>query len=165
MIATLGPAGSNHHRIATGTMGRSEKDVLLVADFQTALDAVSTGSADEILVCAAHPDCGMVVGRGQFALGLRLRKVFIAESAPLAILSRRDVEQPRSIALHPATRDYTDLSAWDEVIPVTSTVAAAEGLRTGAWDSALTFLRYRSEDLLVTRQIGAPTDAWIVLGP
>lgn len=163
MLATLGPSGSNHHGIAAKVMERPDQDILLVADFQTALDEVAAAAAHEILICAAHPDCGKVVGHGQFALGLELVDVFIAESAPLGILTRRDVSQPRSIALHPATASYTDLSNWEEVIPVASTIAAAEGLRSGAWDSALTMLRFESAELLVTRTIGAPKDAWLVL--
>lgn len=144
-------------------MKRAENAILLVDDFEVALDALSGGNAREILICAAHPDCGRVVGHGQFALGLDLREVLIARSAPLGILTRRDVARPRSIALHPATQSYTGLSDWAEVIPVSSTIEAAQGLRTGAWDSALTKLRFQSDDLIVTREIGAPKDAWLVM--
>ena len=167
-LATLGPAGSNHEMVACRycrARGAPEADILLCGDFTEALEAFAAGNAGYVLICAVHPDCADVVGRGQYELGLDILDMFIAESQPLAILTRTDAPEPGTIALHPATESYTDLSAWDEKIHVSSIVAAAEGLLAGKWPSALTAARFAEEGhLRIDRHIPPPRDAWLVLG-
>ncbi|WP_100164562.1 hypothetical protein [Pseudooceanicola lipolyticus] len=163
-FATLGPEGSNHHLVLQAYLEREEiaATPLLCDDFGAVLQACTRDAADHIFICAAHGRCGEVVGAAQYKLGLKITDVFVAESQPLAILHRK--ERPRSIALHPATREYASLSAYEEVIEVSSTVAAAEGLRAGAWDAALTATRFAGDGLTIARHIPPPRDAWLVLG-
>ena len=66
--------------------------------------------------------------------------------------------------MHPATRVYADLGSYEEVNEVTSTVAAANGLKEGAWDAALTATRFAEDGLVIAQDIPAPRDAWLVLG-
>ncbi|MEX0340913.1 MAG: hypothetical protein AB3N11_17965 [Arenibacterium sp.] len=163
-FATLGPEGSNHHLVLNAYLARENlvADMHLCDDFDAVLEACMRGAANRIFICTAHDRCGHVVGAAQYRLGLKITDVFISESQPLAILHRTD--RPTSIALHPATRGYTDLSAYRDVIEVASTVAAADGLRTGAWDAALTAARFAEDGLTVVKTLPPPRDAWLVLG-
>ncbi len=166
-IATLGPEDSNHGYIARRyCMARQFTDVnlLFCHEFTPALDAIEQRDADYILICGVHPECGHVVGRGKYAMDLEIVDMFIAESQPLAILTRDGVVAPISIALQPATESYTDLSAWTQRTHVTSTVAAAEGLINGKWDSALTLRKFiKRPGLRLDREIPPPRDPWLIL--
>ena len=164
VCATLGPKGSNHDLVLQGYLARESisATILLCADFEEALSACAGQSADCIMICAAHPSCGHIVGAAQYRLGLFITDVFVSESQKLAIVHR--TEPARTIALHPATRSYTDLSAYTHVIEVSSTVAAGEGLRAGKWDAALTTTRFAKDGRRIAQHIPPPRDAWLVLG-
>jgi len=117
-----------------------------------------------MMICAAHPAAAEIVARAQYDHGIYLVDAFIAESEALAIICRKDTVRPRNIALHPATRHYTDLAGFDEVIEVDSTVAAFEGLLKGQWESALTQSRFlATQDLRLMQPIEAARDAWLIL--
>lgn len=163
VFATLGPSGSNHDLVLNDykTCNQIAGEVRLCPDFDEVLQICATGEADHILICAAHGSCAKVVGEAQYRLGLKITDVFICESQPLAILHR--AETPTSIGLHPATRSYADLSSYDRVFDVASTVEAAAGLRDGRWDAALTARRFADSDLKLVKAIGPPRDAWLVL--
>ncbi|WP_434052219.1 MAG: hypothetical protein RDA78_23630 [Roseibium sp.] len=163
---TLGPEGTNHdfvlrnHLRERGCRAR----ILHAADASSMLAHCVRGDASHMMICAAHPDAAETVAIAQYAHGILLTDIFIAESYPLAILSRADIETCRTIALHPATRPYTSLSLLDEVFELTSTVAAFEGLLQGKWDSALTQRRYaENEAVKMVRPVDAARDAWLVL--
>ncbi|MEM9108187.1 MAG: hypothetical protein AAGC96_21305, partial [Pseudomonadota bacterium] len=67
-------------------------------------------------------------------------------------------------ALHPATRSYTSLAEFDEVVEASSTVAAFEGLQRGEVECALTLRRYAdAADVKLVRPVDAARDAWLVL--
>jgi hypothetical protein len=95
---------------------------------------------------------------------------FISPSLPLAVLTRADVDNPRSIGvLHPATTDYIDTSKWEQVTKITtgSLHTVADGLLKGRYDSGLVYLNYARRypgQLRVDQEIGSPDDAWLVLG-
>jgi hypothetical protein len=67
------------------------------------------------------------------AMAIGAVAVFIYPTKALAVLSRREVEQPRTLGLVPATSGYVDLPRWDEVIDVQSKpiVAAVCSFRSG----------------------------------
>ena len=163
-FATLGPAGSNHDLVLQAYLAREEigAGITYCEDFDEALAACAWGRSNRIFICAAHHSCGHVVGVAQYRLGLSISEVFLAESQPLAILHR--IARPQTIALHPATRDYADLNAYETVLEVASTVAAGEGLAKGQWDAALCPARFKAEGFTIERQIAPPRDAWLVLG-
>ncbi len=163
-FGTLGPEGSNHDLVLRAHLKRNgiTARIVLFESFESALEACTTGAVDRLFICAAHGQCADVIGKAQYSLGLKITDVFLVESQPLAILHR--VENPKSIALHPATRSYADLDGYDEVIEVASTVAAAEGLQAGTWDAALTAERFAGNGLTIAQAIAPPRDAWLVLG-
>nr|WP_319387127.1 hypothetical protein [uncultured Roseibium sp.] len=163
---TLGPEGTNHDFVLRNYLRErgSRARVIHAPDAARMLEQCFRGDATHLMICAAHPAAAETVATAQYAHGILLTDTFIAASQPLAILTRSDVENPRTIALQPATRSYTSLSGFDEVIEVTSTVAAFEGLLQGDWDSALTLRRYAdTRDVKMVRPVDAARDAWLVL--
>ena len=164
VYATLGPAGSNHDLVLGAYLAREDiaATQLLCDDFDDALEACKSGHAHRIMICAAHPSCGFVIGTAQYKLNLKIADVFLSESQALAILS--SVETPKTIGLHPSTRSYTDLSAFETVIEVSSTIEAAKGLKAGKWEAALTAARFADETSTLLQNIDPPRDAWLVLG-
>ena len=138
--------------------------VQLCPDLRQALSACVQGDADHVFVCAAHPDAANMVSSAQYKHGILLSEAFIAESQPLAILASVKSTRQHSIAVHPATRDYTDLSTYQEVHEVGSTVEAFEGLEQGRWDCALTAARFaRESGIQLIAKIDPPRDAWLLL--
>lgn len=166
VYATLGPEGTNHDFVLRNHLRerRIKAQILYAADASGMLGRCVEGDATHLMICAAHPDAAEMVAIAQYVHGILLTDTFIASSAALAVLRRSDIERPKTIALHPATRPYTTLSEFDEVIEVKSTVAAFEGLLQGKWDSALTQHRYAdAEGVVIVRPIEAARDAWLVL--
>ncbi|WP_422038948.1 hypothetical protein [Roseibium sp.] len=166
VYVTLGPEGTNHDFVLRNYLRErgSRARVIHAPDATRMLEHCVRGDATHLMICAAHPAAAEIVATAQCTHGILLTDTFIATSQPLAILTRSAVEHPRTIALHPATRSYTSFEEFDEVIEVTSTVAALEGLLQGHWDSALTLRRYADAgDVKMVRPIDAARDAWLVL--
>ena len=170
IFVTLGPVGTNHEMVTKAYADFRElwdTQVLLVDDFIDALDMVATGKADYLLICGVHPQFAAIVGKGSFVSGVHVVDVFISASQPLGIVSRKDVVQPKTIALQPATASYADLSAWPEKIHVGSIIEVADGILEGRFDSGLTNLKVAHENpdiLRIERELGSPDDPWIVMG-
>ncbi|GMG83098.1 hypothetical protein LNKW23_23110 [Paralimibaculum aggregatum] len=169
-LLTLGPEGTNHALVARRYLafhGAGRARLGLVDDFFAALARIAAGEADLLLMAAVHADCAAVVAEAHFSHGIHVVDTFISSSRALAILTRAGIARPRSIALQPATRGYADLSAWAEQIEAPSTMAVAEGLLAGRFESGLTVRdladahpgRFR-----VDREIGSVDDPWILLG-
>ena len=117
VFVTLGPEGTNHHTMVKAYAefrGLSDYVIHFVDDFKDALLLVECHDADYVLICGVHPQCAMVVGEGRYRHGIYLMDTFISPTQPLGILTRRDVETPRTLALQPATAGYTDISRWPE---------------------------------------------------
>ncbi len=144
-------------------IGVTEFRLALVGAFPEAVALLRSGQADCIVQCAAHPDVAQTIGLNRTEIFVV--DTFIAPAKPLAILSRRDVANPRSIAFHPATRTYADLRHWDRHVEEQSTVRVAEGLLAGKYESGITALevaRAYPEQLRVELNIEPPHDAWLV---
>jgi chorismate mutase len=167
-LVTLGPSGTNHEWIANEYLRETgqQAQVLLVETFTAALEAWHTQRAQRILICSAHPEYPRLIAACVTENRLKPIGSFIRGSQLLAVLTSSSVGNPQSIAIHPATREYTDLSSWESVIEVQSTVAAVQGIISGKWHSAigpLTSAKQYSE-LRVDRELGAPEDVWVILG-
>jgi hypothetical protein len=120
---------------------------------------------DHIVQCAVHPAVANTVGANRDRLFVI--DTFIAPSKELAVLSRAEVEEPISLGLHPATRDYIDHRSWRELIPEISIVTVAQGLLAGKYDSGITALEFAEqhpEKLRVQKYIGTVDDVWLVYG-
>jgi len=170
IFVTLGPEGTNHHTMVKAYAefrGISDYAIRFVDDFRDALLLVENHDVDYVLICGVHPQCAMVVGEGRYRHGIYLMDTFISPTQPLGILTRRDVETPRTLALQPATAGYTDISGWPEKVHVSSIMRIAEGLLRGEFDSGLTALKVAEahpDVLRVDCEIGSPDDPWLVLG-
>ena len=110
---TLGPAGSNHEFVTRrylafhGIGDRTSID--LAPDFAQGAAAVLAGHADFMVQCAVHPATMATVAR--FLQGLYVIDTFISPSRDLAIIQRRDVEHPRSLAVMRPDRKSTRLNS------------------------------------------------------
>ncbi|MDA9433561.1 hypothetical protein XH88_17540 [Bradyrhizobium sp. CCBAU 51627] len=166
-FATLGPAGTNHEFVTKEYIkfhGIPEAKIVLVPDFDVAMKGLINSEYDFILQCAVHPDTPSTLGthfRRMFAVDS-----FICRSKELAILTRSDVETPKSIGLlAPATESYIDVSRWQTRVSEPSLPIIFENLLKEKYDSALVYLEYAEQypdRVRVDQVIGSPDDVWIV---
>ena len=169
-FATLGPAGTNHDLVTRRYLafhGLEDAEVVLIDDFFEGLAMMADGRADFMVQVAVHPDCADVVSKAHFDYGIRIIDTFISPSRELAILTRAEVAEPRTLALQPATRGYADISAWPDHVPVSSIMRIAEGLLEGRYDSGLTTLEFAKRHpgrFRVDTVIGTVDDPWLVFG-
>jgi hypothetical protein len=169
VFATLGPAGTNHelvtHRFIAFHQLKSAR-IELVDDFAQAIAGLRRGDFDYVVQCAVHPDTPHTLGanfRDVFAVD-----AFISPSKDLAIVTRNEVAQPKSIGLvSPATDKYVDLSRWTKKHAGPSIPVIFENLLKGRYDSALVYLddaEQHPDRVRVDEVIGSPDDVWIVYG-
>jgi hypothetical protein len=168
VFGTLGPAGSNHEWVtkrylAFHGLGRARLD--LFSDFERAFERMFAGDIDYIIQVAVHASVPDTVAR--FRDRAHLIDTFIAPSQPMAVLTRTDVDLPRSLGLQMATREYVDTSRWAELVAEPSTIDVGQGLLSGKYDSGITLIRYAEEypdRLKLDQTIGAVVDPWLVYG-
>jgi hypothetical protein len=168
-FATLGPAGTNHELVTKrylAAQGVEHYEIKFILTFNDAIAMLLAGKVDYIMQCAVHPETPQTLGenfRSVFAIDC-----FISDSQELAVLSRRDVEQPGSIGvLLPANEKYTDLSKWPKVVPYRSLPLIKDALLAGEIDSGLVYRAYADkhpDQLRIDEVIGSPDDVWIVYG-
>ncbi|MBH69279.1 MAG: hypothetical protein CMM58_13070 [Rhodospirillaceae bacterium] len=170
VFLTLGPSGTNHEMVTQNYLsfrGFHDASVKLIDDFLVGLSMMAAGQADYMIQVAVHPDCADVVATAHFKYDIHVVDTFISPSKELGILTRRDVHNPQSIALQPATRKYADLDRWEKLVPVNSIMRIAEGLLEGKYDSGLTTLEIAEKHpgiLRVDAYIGTVDDPWVVYG-
>jgi len=167
-LVTLGPEGTCHERAVNNYMafqGIGEYEVEFIVDFFDGLERIR-GRDDAFLVqCSAHPKVHEVTER--YWKEVFVVDTFIYPTKHLVLLSRLDVEQPRSIGIVPATRGYLDLSPWEEVIDVVSKPVVGEGLLRGDYDSGLTHMEHyeqHADELRLDLDIGEIDTTWVVYG-
>ncbi|MEM7117174.1 MAG: hypothetical protein AAF614_32370 [Chloroflexota bacterium] len=167
-FATLGPAGSNHEMVThqyLSMLALRDWSIELANNFDIAVTLLKEKKVDFLIQCAAHPDVARILGANQGELFVI--DTFIAPGKPLGVLSRIEVTNPRSIAFHPATRSYVDLSRWEQKIEAQSTVAVANGLLSNRYDSGITALEVADKypnRFRIDAVIEAIDDAWLVYG-
>jgi hypothetical protein len=166
---TLGP-GTNHELVARAYLdfhGVDQAQLGFFADPAEGVARVRAGEAEFIILCSVHPDAARITAedfRRFFIVD-----TFISPSKTLAVLARKDVARPRSLAVFGPTRDYVDTSRWEEVIVENtgSIVTVAERILAGGCDAALLYLEYADRHpgfFDVMEVIGSPDDAWLVFG-
>lgn len=165
---TLGPEGTCHERAVrryAEFQGLGEVELELITDFFDGLKRLR-GRDDAFLVqCSAHPLVHEITEKHWTEVFVV--DTFIYPTKHLVLLSRREVERPRSIGIVPATKGYVDLSRWDEVIDVVSKPVVAEELLRGEYDSGLTHLEHVEEhgdELRLDLDIGEIDTTWVVYG-
>lgn len=168
-IATLGPKGTNHELVTRRYMkfhGIEDYGIDLVDAFPAAIEKLRNGEIDLILQCAVHPATPATMGAAFHEIFVM--DSFIADSQELGVLTRREVEEPKSIGLlMPSTSDYTDISRWEEHVNMPSLPLVFEKLMAGEIDSGLIYTSYAQKNpdaLRVDEVIGSPDDVWIVYG-
>jgi len=167
-IVTLGPQGTCHERACCRYLefqGIESFEFEFISDFLEGLEKVR-GRADAFLVqCSAHPKVHEVTER--YWREVFVVDTFIYPTKHLAVLTRREVDHPRSLGIVPATKGYVDLSRWDEIIDVVSKPVVGEELLAGRYDSGLTHLEHfvQHEDRLrLDLDIGEIDTTWVVYG-
>lgn len=165
---TLGPEGTCHEQAVrryAEFQGLQEVELELITDFFDGLERLR-GRGDAFLVqCSAHPLVHEITEKHWNEVFIV--DTFIFPTKHLVLLSRREVERPRSIGIVPATKGYVDLTQWEEVIDVVSKPVVAEGLLRGDYDSGLTHMEHAEEhgdELRLDLDIGPVDTTWIVYG-
>lgn len=166
-VATLGPGGTNHELVTRRYLefhGVGSFEIVLVESFLAGVEHLKSGDVDYLVQCAVHPETPDTLGRNFrdiFAVDC-----FISNSKQLAIITRKDVDSPKSIGvLLPANEHYTDLGRWERKVSYPSLPTIFAKLLEGEFDSALVYKEYADrhpDRVRVDELIGSPDDVWIV---
>jgi hypothetical protein len=167
-FVTLGPEGTCHERAVrryAEFQGIEDFGFELITDFFVGLEAIR-GRDDAFLVqCSAHPKVHEITEK--YWTEVFVVDTFIYPTKHLVLLSRKDVERPRSLGIVPATKGYVDLSQWEEIVDVPSKPIVAAGLLRGDYDSGLTHMEHAEEhadELRLDLDIGEIDTTWVVYG-
>jgi hypothetical protein len=167
-LVTLGPTGTCHERAAIEYMafqGVEDFEIELIGDFFDGLERIRGKENAFLIQCSAHPKVHEVTER--YWAEVFVVDTFIYPTKALAVLSRREVEQPRTLGLVPATSGYVDLAEWDGVIDVQSKPIVAEELLAGRYEAGLTHLEHLAahpDELRLVEEIGEIDTTWVVYG-
>jgi len=167
-LITLGPEGTCHERATKEYMrfqGIEDYEIELTTDFFAGLETVRQTPGAFLVQCSAHPKVHEITETHWTEVFVV--DTFIYPTKALAVLSRRDVEEPRSLGIVPATMGYLDLDEWEEVIPQISKPIIAEALLRGEYDAGLTHLEHleqHPDELRLDLEIGEIDTTWVVYG-
>jgi hypothetical protein len=165
---TLGPSGTCHEaalRRYLEFQGIEDARIVLVEDLLGAIDRVRDHSDTFLVQCSAHLHVHLVTER--YFREVFVVDTFIYPTKELALLIRTDAESPSSLGIVSATRGYTDLARWPEIIDEPSKPVVARHLLAGDYDAGLTHLHYAREhpDVLRVEEVyGAVDTTWVVYG-
>ena len=167
-VVTLGPTGTCHERASRAYMefqGVGDYEVDFIEDFLDGLELIRGRDEAFLIQCSAHPLVHKVTER--YWDEVFVVDTFIYPTKALAVLSRREVERPRSLGLVPATAGYIDETDWEEIVDVASKPIVARELLEGRYEAGLTHLEHAQrypEELRVEREIGEIDTTWVVYG-
>jgi hypothetical protein len=167
-LVTLGPRGTCHERAAIEYMrfqGVEDFEVEFIGDFMDGLERIRGRDNAFLVQCSAHPKVHEVTER--YWAEVFVVDTFIYPTKALAVLSRRDVEHPRTLGLVPATAGYIHAADWGEIIDVQSKPIVAAELLEGRYEAGLTHLEHLAahpEELRLVEEIGEIDTTWIVYG-
>ncbi len=167
-LVTLGPEGTCHERAARRYMefqGIDDYEVEFIGDFLDGLDRIRGRDDAYLIQCSAHPKVHEVTER--YWMEIFVVDTFIYPTKALAVLARRDVAEPRSLGLVPATAGYIDPADWPEIVDVQSKPIVAEELLAGRYDAGLTHLEHlqaHPDELRLELEIGEIDTTWVVYG-
>lgn len=165
-FVTLGPDGTDHHHTLARYLEFHQirnATVRLVDDFTRGLELTRTEPGHFLLQNSAHPEVAAITTR--YWASVRVVDAFVAPTKTMAILRRREVERPRTLAVMPATLGYLKNGAWDELIHVRAKPLIGQGLLDGKYEAGLTHLSWAQKHpdrLAVVEEIGPVDTAWIV---
>jgi hypothetical protein len=165
---TLGPTGTCHERAVreyAAFQGIEDYGIELITDFFVGLEMLREIPGAFLVQCSAHPKVHEITEK--YWTEVWVVDTFIYPTKHLVLLSRREVERPRSLGIVPATKGYVDLSQWEEVVDVASKPIVAEGLLRGDYDSGLTHMEHveeHADELRLDLDIGEIDTTWVVYG-
>ncbi len=165
---TLGPTGTCHERAVNeyaAFQGIDDYGIELITDFFVGLEMLRETPGSFLVQCSAHPKVHEITEK--YWTAVWVVDTFIYPTKHLVLLSRKDVEEPRSLGIVPATKGYVDLSQWEEVIDVASKPIVAEELLAGRYDSGLTHMEHveeHADELRLDLDIGEIDTTWVVYG-
>ncbi len=167
-VITLGPEGTCHERAVKRYLafqGVEDYRIELIADFFVGLEMLRETPNAFLVQCSAHPKVHEVTEK--YWKDVFVVDTFIYPTKHLVVLTRREVERPRSLGIVPATKGYVDLSRWEEVIDVVSKPVVGEELLAGRYDSGLTHMEHfqeHTDELRLDLDIGEIDTTWLVYG-
>ncbi len=167
-LVTLGPTGTCHERAAIEYMafqGVEDFEIEFIGDFFDGLERIRGKDNAFLIQCSAHPKVHEVTER--YWAEVFVVDTFIYPTKALAVLSRREVEQPRTLGLVPATSGYIDRDDWAQIIDVQSKPIVAEELLAGRYEAGLTHLEHLAahpDELRLIEEIGEIDTTWVVYG-
>jgi len=167
-IVTLGPEGTCHERAVRRYLdfqGVESFEIDFIGDFLDGLEQIRGQENAFLVQCSAHPKVHEVTER--YWSEIFVVDTFIYPTKALAVLTRREVETPRSLGLVPATAGYINRDDWAEIIDVQSKPIVAEELLEGRYDAGLTHLEHLSKHegkLRLDLEIGEIDTTWVVYG-
>ena len=166
---TLGPSGTCHENALLHYLefqGVDSYEIVLVEDLLGAIEWVRDRPETFLVQCSAHTQVHLVTERHHTEVFVI--DTFLYPTKELALLVRRDVDEPQSLGIVAATRGYTDLTRWPTIVDEPSKPVVARHLLAGAYDAGLTHLHYAREHtdaLRVQAVYGAVDTTWVVYGP
>jgi hypothetical protein len=167
-VITLGPSGTCHERAVERYMefqGIEDFEVEFIRDFLDGLELIRGRNDSFLIQCSAHPRVHEVTER--YWREVFVVDTFIYPTKHLVVLTRREVEQPRTLGIVPATKGYVDLSQWEQIVDVVSKPVVGEELLAGRYDSGLTHIEHLEEHedaLRLDLDIGEIDTTWLVYG-
>jgi hypothetical protein len=165
---TLGPTGTCHERAVkryAEFQGIEDYGIELITDFHVGLEMLRETPAAFLVQCSAHPLVHEITEKHWTEVWVV--DTFIFPTKHLVLLTRKEVEVPRSLGIVPATKGYVDLSRWEEVIDVPSKPIVAEELLAGRYDSGLTHMEHveeHTDELRLDLDIGEIDTTWVIYG-
>jgi len=167
-VITLGPEGTCHERAVKRYLefqGVEDYGMVLITDFFKGLEILRETPNGFLVQCSAHPKVHEITEK--YWTEIFVVDTFIYPTKHLVLLSRREVEKPRSLGIVPATKGYVDLSQWEEIVDVPSKPIVAEELLEGRYDSGLTHMEHvedHADELRLDLDIGEIDTTWVVYG-
>lgn len=167
-VVTLGPTGTCHERAVLRYLdfqGVKDFEIEFIGDFMDGLERIRGQENAFLVQCSAHPKVHEVTEH--YWSEVFVVDTFIFPTKALAVLVRKDVEEPRSLGLVPATAGYIDRDDWPEIIDVQSKPIVAEELLAGRYDAGLTHLEHlemHPDELRLELEIGEVDTTWVVYG-
>ncbi|HVZ42636.1 MAG TPA: hypothetical protein VHA82_02415 [Ramlibacter sp.] len=167
-FATLGPAGSNHDlntRRYIEFHGLQDARVVFIEDFFEALARMKSGEVDFMIQVCAHPNVALTIEHDY--KDIFLVDSFIGTTKAMGVLTRAEVQTPRSLGYMIATRGYFDVSRWPERHEIVSNSAVAQGLLEGRFDSGFTAIELAQQHpgrFRIDQTIGEVDVVWLVYG-
>ena len=147
IFATLGPVGTCHELATQSYIEFQEvanAKIELFNDLLDALELLHDGKVDFIIQNSAHPKVYELTEK-------YFREVFVIDSFlcpthAMGLLTRRDVENPCSLGLMPATRAYVNTERYSTFIHETAKPVVGQNLLAGKYDSGIAALQFAEEN-------------------